>query len=227
MPTSSYGPHTPLSAPPIPMKRPFPSLEAPYTTGREIRPKLAPAYPTAGTSTQVSISEQPPKRRRGRPPKVQAQSKLPPSTALSGEPSAPASLAQPQIQLSPTKPTATASSMPIEEPKAALPPAVRMPISAVLTPIAPKAASSSSSSSGKRRRGRSTRSEPEEPAQFVGAAARQEYESPYGRAAGGLEEDTPARTASLRHRAESATIQTPRSHSEPEPHPPAIPPPHQ
>ena len=64
----------------------------------------------------------------------------------------------------------------------------------------PKSASQSSSSSGKRRRARSTKSEPEEtPLARAGA----DYESPYGRVRGGAE-DSPARTAVLRHREDPA-----------------------
>ncbi|KAK5132474.1 hypothetical protein LTR08_009020 [Meristemomyces frigidus] len=202
--TGPYGPQTPLSAPPIGgnLKRPFP-LDAPYPAGREIRPK---PFPTQNTAVQPSTSEPPIKRKRGRPPnavkkaEVEAEAAAAATATTRSDPGPAAPL---QLQASPRVGATAGSVRPAtaEEPKPPPLPPSRMPISAVLTPNAPKTVSSTSSSSGKRRRGRSTRSEPEgyglgEPA---GSARAQEYESPYGRAAD-VPPDTPARTAAMRHR---------------------------
>lgn len=206
-----YGPQTPLSAPPGGvLKRPF-TLEAPYAA-REIRPK---PFPPSGSSLQASTSEPPTKRKRGRPTKAAAQAKAAAeaeATARSDPGPAP-----PQLQSSPQITAPAAITGPVEV-KPAVPATSRMPISAVLTPNAPKTASSSSSSSGKRRRGRSTRSEPEGFGLAESSGSAQEYESPYARAIG-APEDTPARTAVLRHREEMAASQQPPGpeHTEPGP----------
>jgi len=206
----TYGPQTPLSAPPMATKRPFPSLEVPYPSGREIRPKLAPSYPPAGTQ-QASVSDQPPKRKRGRPPKVPGTQIGLTTAGSSGERSAPPAplSTRPQPHLSPSTPALAAPEpAPTEEAKTTVPPPARMPISAVLTPTAPKTTSQPSSSSGKRKRGKSTRFEAEGAGSGLGsgaAVAGRAYESPYGRADSGGLEDTPARAAVLRHREEPST----------------------
>ena len=208
----SLGPQTPLSAPPVTLKRSFPP-EASYTAGREIRPK---PYAATGSSFEAPASEQPVKRRRGRPPKAQTM-------PIPGIPAQPPPTAVKPLKIVDMTPAMQG------EPRSTLPPATRMPISAVLTPTATKTASQSSGSSGKRRRGRSTKSEPEELGQILRAAGH-EYESPYGRAAegsggggGGVLEDTPARTAVLRHqqREDFTPSQHLRMESEPAPHLPA------
>ncbi|TKA24098.1 hypothetical protein B0A50_06838 [Salinomyces thailandicus] len=204
-------PQTPLSAPPPGLKRSF-QLEAPYPSGREIRPK---PLPPPGASAQPSVTEPPIKRKRGRPTKAQtlakaeAEAQARGSSMLAGPALLLQQQQQQQQQISPRMmtpapaPGPALESLPIEEqPKTALPPTTRMPISAVLTPTAPKTASSSSSSSGKRRRGRSTRSELEGPG-VGGGGPGYEYESPYGRE--DVPQDSPARTAVLRHREEQGS----------------------
>ncbi|KAI7357250.1 hypothetical protein KC354_g10083 [Hortaea werneckii] len=204
------GPQTPLSAPPPGLKRPF-QLEAPYPAGREIRPK---PFPPPGAPAQPSVSEPPVKRKRGRPTKAQAQAKAEAEAHARGSsvvagPAPAVQQQQPQVSPQPGATPAPVEAVPsrVEEqppqPRATLPPTTRMPISAVLTPTAPKTASNSSSSSGKRRRGRSTRSEPEGLG-IGGAGPLHEYESPYGRAE--MPEDSPARTAVMRHREEQEPI---------------------
>ncbi|KAK4631906.1 hypothetical protein CLAFUW4_03343 [Fulvia fulva] len=189
---------TPLSAP-VSLKRPF-QYEGPYSagpSGREIRPKPSLALPTY---SQPSPTEPPPKRKRGRPTKAEAQAKAEAAAALSGGDPGPLSAttaSRPSTSTSTPAPMAvTITSAPTAEAK--LPPATRMPIAAMLTPSAgePKSASHSSSSSGKRRHARSTKDEPEgSPTARAGTG----YDSPYVRAAG-TTEDSPARTAVLRHR---------------------------
>ncbi|KAK5107658.1 hypothetical protein LTR62_000939 [Meristemomyces frigidus] len=206
--TNPYGPHTPLSAPPIGIKRSFPQLESAFP-GREIRPKPHPAS-TLGMS-QPGTSEPPTKRKRGRPTKKEAEEKAAKAQGVAVGESGPSSL---RIATAPPGSSniatpVTTVGLPVDAPRPALAPTTRMPISAMLTPTAPHTASSSSSSSGKRRRGRSTRSDPEGRGEF--GTGEQHYESPYARAPTSLE-DTPARAAVMRHREEQ---QTPI-------HPPAI-----
>lgn len=197
---------TPLSAPTQSLKRPY-SFEGLYSAGgsaREIRPR--PAQPISAIYSQPS-NEPPPKRKRGRPTKAEQAAKeeakaaaaaAAASVAASGE-SASAPMSRPTTQ--PPAPT----QVPIlpapsaEEAKPVMAAAARMPIAAMLTPTArePQSASnSSSSSSGKRRRARSNRLEAEGDGNG--------YDSPYARMAPGSE-DSPARTAVLRHREEPAT----------------------
>jgi len=216
-PTQSFhsgplGLQTPLSAPPPGLKRSF-QLEAPFLAGREIRPK---PFPPAGAPIQPSTSEPPAKRKRGRPTKAQVQAKADAEAQAQAQAQArgaaagPAGPAAPQLLTSPQTAGPAVSPGPVPVAVAGRPeearPATRMPISAVLTPTAPKTASSSSSSSGKRRRGRSTRSEAE--GFGGGGVVGQEYESPYGRAMD-MPEDSPARTAVMRHREELGPPQPP------------------
>lgn len=88
------------------------------------------------------------------------------------------------------------------------PPTTRLPVSDMLTPSAPPReppGSHSGSSSGKRRRARSTnKPEPEEPTSAGASTSRSTYESPYGITEGDPE-DTPARTAVMRHRDDHAS----------------------
>lgn len=198
--TGSLGPQTPLSAPPPGLKRPF-QLEAPYPAGREIRPK---PFPPPGTPAQPAVSEPPVKRKRGRPTKAQAQAKAEAEAQARGTSAVagPAPPAPQQVSPQTIMPSVMPAPALVEEPRPPLPPATRMPISAVLTPAAPKTASSSSSSSGKRRRGRSTRSEPEGLGLAGSGGPSHEYESPYGRTE--MPDDSPARTAVMRHREEQA-----------------------
>jgi len=193
-----YGPQTPLSAPPVGFKRPF-SVEAPYQGGREIRPK---PFPPPGLSGHITSGEPAPKRKRGRPTKAQAQAKAAAAEAASQLGSAP-----PPHTSSPQSapPAVSDTPAPPEEAKPSHPPVTKMPISAVLTPSAPKTASSSGSSSGKRRRTRSTRSEPEGYPMGGGGGIvglSQDYESPYAMEARSVMEMTPARSTIMRHREE-------------------------
>jgi hypothetical protein len=199
---SVYPPQTPgpLSAPlsaPGAFKRPFGISEAPYGAGREIRPKPGP-YPTSVASTS-SAPEPPPKRKRGRPTKASVQAR-----AAEPGPAPPVAMSPQAIQ------PATAAPAVQEEPKQTFVPTTRMPISAVLTPTAPKTASSSGSSSGKRMRTRSTRSEPEGYPMEVTAGGEPEYESPYAREPAAIDPSgpSPARAAVMRHQ---------QPHSEPPP----------
>ncbi|KAK5120074.1 hypothetical protein LTR85_006555 [Meristemomyces frigidus] len=163
------------------------------------------------------MAEPPTKRKRGRPTKAQAQAKAAAESSVHSDPGpAPPT----PLHISPHTALQAGSAGPgtAEETKPPLPPTTRMPISAVLTPTAPKTVSSSSSSSGKRRRGRSMRSESEGFGVGEMAMTVQEYESPYGRAAGSLQ-DSPARTAVLRHREEPGPPHQPAGpeHTEPGP----------
>ncbi|KAK4550627.1 hypothetical protein LTR36_000206 [Oleoguttula mirabilis] len=151
------------------------------------------------------MAEPPIKRKRGRPTKAQSQAK---AAAEASAYSDPGPAPPTPLQISPQTTVAPGSAGPgaAEEAKPPLPPTARMPISAVLTPTAPKAVSSSSSSSGKRRRGRSMRSEAEGFGVNNMAGSALEYESPYGRA---VPQDSPARAAVLRHREEPGSSQQP------------------
>lgn len=230
---------TPMSAPGA-LKRQYP-YEASYSAGaagREIRPKPTMA---GAVYSQPSPTEPPPKKKRGRPTKAEAQAKADAAAAAassSGEVGPASALSPaPPPHLSMQTPAPTAPMPPMvtatvpEEAKPTLPPSTRMPIAGMLTPAArePKSSSHSSSSSGKRRRARSTKSEPEEsPMTRQGS----QYESPYARVRAGAD-DSPARTAVLRHRedpggpprsapggsSEAESIERPRS----DPPPPAPP----
>ncbi|KAK0781558.1 hypothetical protein LTR91_016142 [Friedmanniomyces endolithicus] len=197
--TGPYGPQTPLSAPPPGIKRPF-QLE-PAFPGRVIAPRPSNLAPSG--AGQPPASEPAPKRRRGRPPKAETQAREAAAAASRSEPGpAPPLAPHPQIPSRAVSTPVSAAPAPAEEPQPAQLSSTRMPISAVLTPVAPHTASSSSSSSGKRRRGRSMRIDPEGPPGGSAGASGQIYESPYGRAMGPLLEDTPARAAVMRHREE-------------------------
>ncbi|EMC96580.1 hypothetical protein BAUCODRAFT_481270 [Baudoinia panamericana UAMH 10762] len=201
VPSTVYGPQTPvsapLSAPPLGFKRTYQPEQA-FIPGREIRPKPIPAASTAAPST---TSEPPPKRKRGRPTKEESQAKAA-ARAERGE--------GPSVSVSaPSGPTAPSQSVSHAESSTdlasqadaagpALPPATRIPISAVLTPTARKTGSSSSSSSGTRRRGRSMRSELGEASGYA-----QQYESSWGRVSV-IPEGTPATTTAMRHREEES-----------------------
>ncbi|CAK3809450.1 Hypothetical predicted protein [Lecanosticta acicola] len=218
---------TPLSLPPVTLKRPYQyeggSYSAGAATGREIRPK---PHASGISYSQPSPTEPPSKRKRGRPTKAEAQAKaeLAAAAASAGDVgSVPVAVSAPMSMIAPSRPStqtpapiiapSPAPSLPTttQEPRPSQPASTSMPIAAMLTPNIrePKSASQSSSSSGKRRRARSTKSELEEtPLARTGA----EYESPYGRVRGGPE-DSPARTAVLRHREDPS----PRPPGEPEP----------
>lgn len=205
-------PHTPtpLSMPTQNLKRPY-SFEGLYSTGggsaREIRPRPTPSI---NTNYAQPTSEPPAKKKRGRPTKAEQAAKeeakaaaAAATAAASGE-SASAPMSRPTTQTPvPTQPPVVTAPPQAEEIKPALAVAARMPIAAMLTPTArdPKSASnSSSSSSGKRRRARSNRSEAE--------GGGNVYDSPYGRVVSAAD-DSPARTAVLRHR-EEALMSAPR-----------------
>ena len=209
---------SPMSAT-LPLKRPYSfDTSAPYSAGREIRPKpLAMGSPYG----QQSPLEGPPKKKRGRPTKAEAQARA----EAQGGSGDPGSAPRPQLFEAPAARPPTMQPpepLPMEQPRSEDPrphPIPRMPISSMLTPTGQKSASQSSSSSGKRRRGRSVRSEPEDPAQTEESGARpaQEYESPYTKMAGA--QDSPARTAVLRHRDEAATLPGAQQPGAPEPPP--------
>lgn len=200
------------------IKRPFP-FESQYPPpgggggGREIRPKPIQSGPSL--YAQPSPTEPPPKRKRGRPTKAESLAKRE-AAAVAGPgelATGPAHRPLPPPIQTPSSTTSSAPTLvaPVEEPKPpSLPPTTRMPIAAMLTPTArePKPASqSSSSSSGKRRRARSNKSEHENTTPV--GRSRQRYESPYER----MTEDSPARTAVLRHREDPAatTSSAPRT----------------
>lgn len=209
-------PHTPtpLSMPPQTLKRPY-SFDGLYSTGgsaRAIQPR--PPHPIS-TNYPQPTNEPPAKKKRGRPTKAEQAAKeeakvaaAAAAAAASGEPaSAPMSRPISQNPASNQLPTTNAPQN--EESKPVMAAAARMPIAAMLTPTArePKSAShSGSSSSGKRRRARSSRLEAEGPESV--------YDSPYGRMGPGTE-DSPARTAVLRHREEpssSSRVDPPAPH---------------
>ncbi|KAK0317159.1 hypothetical protein LTR82_011760 [Friedmanniomyces endolithicus] len=197
--TNPYGPQTPLSAPPPGIKRPF-QLE-PAFPGRVIAPRPSNLAPSGAGLPPAS--EPAPKRRRGRPPKAETQAREAATAAGRSEAGpAPPLAAHPQFPSRAVSTPVSTAPPPAEEPQPAQQSSTRMPISAVLTPVAPHTASSSSSSSGKRRRGRSMRIDPEGPPGGSAGASGPLYESPYGRAMAPLSEDTPARAAVMRHREE-------------------------
>lgn len=197
-------PHTPtpLSGPIQTLKRPY-SFDGMYSAGgsaREIRPR-----PPQSVIYPQPSSEPAPKRKRGRPTKAEQAAKeeakiaaAAAAAAASGESSS-VPVSRPTAQTPASTQAPTMSAPHFGEAKPVMAAAARMPIAAMLTPTArePKSASnSSSSSSGKRRRARSTRSDPERGGNG--------YDSPYGRMGPGTE-DSPARTAILRHRDEQST----------------------
>ncbi|KAK3706515.1 hypothetical protein LTR37_012725 [Vermiconidia calcicola] len=207
----AIGPQTPspMSAP-LTLKRAFP-FESTFSTGREIRPKPVPIGNTYG---QPPAIEHPPKKKRGRPTKAEARAKAE-AHGVSPEagPAPRQQVVGGAVSGPPPPPPAPSSDPGLERVEQSPPgelrpsaPAVsRMPISSMLTPTGQKSDSQSSSSSGKRRRGRSTRSEPEGfPSTATSGAAHsqyQEYESPYARLTAATQ-DSPARTAVMRHRDE-------------------------
>jgi len=199
-------PHTPtpLSMPTQSLKRPY-SFDGLYSTGsnaRAIQPR--PPHPIS-TNYPQPTNEPPAKKKRGRPTKAEQAAKeeakaaaaAAASTASGESASAPMSRPISQNPAPNQLPTTTASQT--EEIKPVMAAAARMPIAAMLTPTArePKSASNSgSSSSGKRRRARSNRLEME--------GSENVYDSPNGRMGPGAE-DSPARTAVLRHREEPSS----------------------
>ena len=221
--TGSVQPQTPspLSAP-MPIKRPYAFLEGtgsfPSTSGREIRPK--PASIGGAYGQPSSMEQQPPRKKRGRPTKAEAQARAEAQVgSVESGPAPrprPAEIAPAVLQAPPVVETALMGQPPPEEVRSL--PTSRMDLSTILTPTAPPSAGHSSSSSGRRRRGRSTRSEPEDipsGGTAPGAAQPEQYQSPYTRVA--IEtQDSPARAAVLRHREEAE----PR----PPPYPPGQPP---
>ncbi|KAK6437342.1 hypothetical protein LTR95_006467 [Oleoguttula sp. CCFEE 5521] len=198
-PLSQNVPHTPLSAPiGGSLKRPWGSDAAPP---RAIMPKLTS---TSGMSLPPQMSSQigqaqPPKRKRGRPPKNPPPAQLE-SAALAasigtvGPAYAPREALQYTAPL-PSMQTSYPSGPSAPDPRASLPPPQRVPISGMIsTPTGQKTSSNSSSSSGKRRRGRSMRLEPSSMAQMQPPV----YESPY--AVQAEQRDSPAQAAITRHR---------------------------
>ena len=203
-----FGPQTPspMSAPLQIGKRPYPfEATGSYPVGREIRPK-----PTSGGSAYGPVSpiDNPPRKKRGRPTKAEAQAKAE-AFGVSTQPVSVPRLESGGLSSFATPTSATVPDAPptyqppSEEQRAALPPVTRLPVSAMLTPTAPQTTSQSSSSSGKRRRGRSTRSDPEDfqAVEAARASRSEEYESPYARVAP-TSQATPARAAELRYREE-------------------------
>lgn len=208
------------------LKRPFPyesawlgsSTAGPTggLTGREIRPK--PSNPSA-VPIQPSPTDQPTKKKRGRPTKAEALAKAEAAAAsvpAFGEPG-PVSMSRPASQSTPQPPpqpppqpmTTMLSTARTDEPKPGLPPSLppvtRMPIAAMLTPTAGEPHGGSLAharpSSGRRRRARSTKSEQEEGESPPGRGNETgaDYESPYARHDAPA---TPVKTAVLRHRGE-------------------------
>ena len=195
---------SPMSAT-IPYKRTYGFESSGYSSGRAIRPK--PTSMGSGLEQTTQIDQPPHKKKRGRPSKadLQARSEGQPSSEAGPAPRPPpVEPASATLQArTASLPEAGSIDQPSPEETRPLPPVSRMPISSILTPTVQQSTSQSSSSSGKRRRGRSTRSEPEDlpSAGTSGARAGQEYESPYARMAGQVQ-DSPARAAVLRHREE-------------------------
>ena len=197
---------SPMSAQ-LTLKRPF-TIEpsGAYPAGREIRPKPSSMGSPYG---QQSPLEGPPKKKRGRPTKAEAQARAE-AQGGSGEPGLaprPQMIETPVARPSIIQPPEPSSMEPPRSEDTRPLPGPGMSILSMLTPIAQKSTSQSSSSSGKRKRGKSTLIEPEDLAQTeeAGAAQTQQYESPYP--ARGVEaQDSPARTAVRRHRDEPGTI---------------------
>lgn len=198
---------SPMSAPLTQGKRPFPFEAAPFQPGRQLAPKPVTGSPFGQGLSQI---EQPPKKKRGRPTKAEAQAKAE-AQSMAGEassasriPVAAPPMATPVAAPPPELPPQ--AQTPVEGRRESQPAVSRMNISSMLaaTPTGPGSASHSSSSSGKRRRGRSTRSEPGDvlsAGTAGGGEAFPEYESPYPRM-GGEPVDSPARAAMLRRREE-------------------------
>lgn len=203
------GTPSPMSAPMTLGKRGFPFEPANLSAlapAREIRPKPPSGGPYGQPLSQI---DQPPKKKRGRPTKAEAQAKAEAQSGMAESSTAPRpptsvlSMNTPLAgqQMEPARPVQT----PVEEARPVLPPVSRMNISSMLavTPTGPGSASHSSSSSGKRRRGR-TRSDPGDvqSAGPVGAGAPiTQYESPYA-SMGGEAITSPAQSAMLRRREE-------------------------
>ncbi|CZT20029.1 uncharacterized protein RCC_05886 [Ramularia collo-cygni] len=203
---SMVAPHTPtpLSMPAQPIKRPYP-FDGMYSTGssaRAIRPRPAQSITTYPQTT----NEPPAKKKRGRPTKAEQAAKeeaklaaVAAAATASGE-SASAPISRLATQTPAPTQVPTTMTTHSEEVKPLMPAAARMPIAAMLTPTAhePKSASNSggSSSSGKRRRARSNRLEAEGGGNMYGPSHGRMDPEP---------DDSPARTAVLRHREESST----------------------
>ena len=198
---------SPMSAPLTHGKRTFPFETAPVQPGRQLAPKPMTGGPYGQSLSQI---DQPPKKKRGRPTKAEAQAKA----ESQGVPAESSSALRPPLAVAPMATPLAAQppelplpvQTPVEERRESQPAVSRMNISSMLaaTPTGPGSASHSSSSSGKRRRGRSTRSEPENvpSAGIVGGVEQfPEYESPYAHM-GGEGIDSPARAAMIRRREE-------------------------
>ncbi|KAK6440915.1 hypothetical protein LTR95_002871 [Oleoguttula sp. CCFEE 5521] len=207
-PLSQTTPQTPLSAPISgSLKRPWGS-EAPLP--RAIMPKVAPSSGMGlqpQTSSQIGQA-QPPKRKRGRPPKNPPPAQLVPAAlAASVGAAGPAYAPREALQYTAPLPSMQSSYTPgpsTLDPRASLPLPQRVPISGMIsTPTGQRTSSNSSSSSGKRRRGRSMRLEPSSIAQMQPPV----YESPYAVVA--EQGDSPARAAILRHRETSGAATIP------------------
>lgn len=226
---------SPMSAPLMTHgKRPFPFEGGPQQPGRQLAPKPMTGGPYGQSPSQI---EQPPKKKRGRPTKAEAQAKAE-AQSVAGESSSTmrlpltmAPMATPVMTQPPELPP------PVQTPaerRESQPAVSRMNINSMLaaTPTGPGpgSASHSGSSSGRSRRRRSTRSEPEGVPSAGTAGAGEpysEYESPYARIGGeGLE--SPARAAMTRRREEPRVEeqqrpggqQPPRGHPPPSQQPP-------
>lgn len=214
------GPNTlqassPMSAPLTHGKRPFPFENTPLQPGRHLAPKPMSGVPYGQGISQI---EQPPKKKRGRPTKAEAQARAEAQSAASESssamrPQAPmasmAPMATPGPAAPPELPPPLPQQTPLDERRESMPAVSRMNISSMLaaTPTGPGSASHSSSSSGKRRRGRSTRSEPGAIplAGPLGVGVGEQptgYESPYASMSGEVA-DSPARAAMMRRREDS------------------------
>ncbi|WPH04034.1 Hypothetical protein R9X50_00691800 [Acrodontium crateriforme] len=213
---AQYGPPQPS----YDQKRPFqydPVYTGPQSTmGREIRPKPSSASSSIQYN-QPTPTEPPVKRKRGRPTKASLAERAQAEAQRRGGPGGPSAvpMATPVVQASPPvmtptiTPTIPRPELTLEVKPAPPPPTTRMPISAVLTPTAPKSASHSGSSSGRRKR-RSTRSDLDDP-----QPAEPEYESPYARVSGGEREGVVLGTAAYHSREETTPSHTPRTTHEP------------
>lgn len=179
-PSPQYGQQGSQPAPPmIPNRAQY---EPSYTGGgREIRPKPTASASSSGQYRQPP-TDPPAKRKRGRPTKASIAERAQAEAQRRGEYTGLSSTPGPQMS-PPLMISTTQRRESVEELRPSLPPSTtRMPISAVLTPTAPKSASHSGSSSGKRKR-RATRTEADE-----GKEALHEYETPSGPRAGTMEE---------------------------------------
>lgn len=220
---SPFPPQTPLSpsagaSGPGGLKRSFDSTVPAFPSNRPLQPR--PQAGGGATYSQAPQPERPPKKKRGRPTKAEAQAKA----ERQGSAGAAAPRSEPfvtSVRLPITAATAPALPQPVEvrttiypnlsgsafaEPASRpyVPPTPRVPITinSLVTPSGPGSGSQSSSSSGKRRRGPSTRSNPDNQPEAEAEREAAMTRSPSERFAPREPEDTPARAAITRHRDE-------------------------